>query len=51
MPTRLKTSPPRLSLPGKCLIILTAIKDAKNGYLVSIHLERDYNAFSVAGYS
>jgi len=31
--------------------ILTAIKDAENGYLVSIHLERDHNAFSVAGYS
>jgi hypothetical protein len=34
-----------------CLVILTPIKDAENGYLVSIHLERDHNAFSVAGYS
>jgi hypothetical protein len=34
-----------------CLVILTAIKDAENGYLVSIHLKRDHNAFEVAGYS
>jgi hypothetical protein len=34
-----------------CLVILTPIKDPENGYLVSIHLERDHNAFSVAGYS
>jgi hypothetical protein len=34
-----------------CLVILTAIKDAENGYLVSIHLERDHNAFPVAGCS
>jgi hypothetical protein len=34
-----------------CLVILTSIKDAENGNLVSIHLERDHDAFSVAGYS
>jgi hypothetical protein len=37
--------------PEGCLLILTAIKDAETGYLVSIHLERDHNAFSVADYS
>ena len=34
-----------------CLVILTAIKGAENRYPVSIHLERDHNPFSVAGYS
>ena len=34
-----------------CLVVLTAIKDSENRYLVNIHLERDHNAFSVAGYS
>ena len=30
-----------------CLIILTAIEDADNGHLISIHAERDYSAFSI----
>jgi hypothetical protein len=30
-----------------CLIVLPAIKHAENGHLVSIHVERDRNAFSV----
>jgi hypothetical protein len=33
--------------PKGCLITLTAIEDADNGHLISIHVERDYNAFSV----
>ena len=53
-PTKYKTerlgTPVILFLEG-CLVILTAIKDAENRYLVSIHLERYHNAFSVAGYS
>jgi hypothetical protein len=34
-----------------CLIILTAIEDTENVYLVSIRVERDYNTLPVARYA